>query len=175
MERKFKKLIEQHQHRIYTFAYYCLGNHEEAEDVTQEVLLRLWKNWQRVDPARLVPWLMRVTKNACIDASRKRRKYRTIIQGDKDGEAVERAVSCDMNPEAAAEFSDFHKHLQRILRSLPEPYRTIVILREIQDMKYEQICEALNLPLNTMKVYLHRGRQLLRIKMKEVVGYETNS
>lgn len=173
--RKFKTLVDEHRHKIYTFAYYCIGNREDAEDVTQEVLLRLWKNWQQIDPKCLLAWLMRVTKNACVDAIRKRQTYRNMIQSDKDGEASARAISDEVDPETAAEVSDFQQHLKWALSSLSEPYRTVVILREIQDMKYEQISDALNLPLNTMKVYLHRGRQLLRTKMKEVVRYETDS
>ncbi|MFQ6113769.1 MAG: RNA polymerase sigma factor [bacterium] len=172
MIQKFKKLVEQYRHKIYTFAYYCLGNREEAEDVTQEVLLRLWKHWQQIDPDLVLAWLIRVTKNVCLDVIRKRRTYRTLIQADKDGIEVAKATSDELDPEIAAEVSDFQRHLEQALRSLSEPYRTVVILREIQDMKYEQISEALDLPLNTVKVYIHRGRRLLRTKMKEVVGHE---
>lgn len=170
--RRFRKLVEEHRHRIYSFAYYYLGNHEEAEDVTQEVLLRLWKNWQRIDRGRLPAWITRVTRNACYDALRKRQAYRALVGEDADGEVADNAATPEPDPEAQAETSDFHQHLERALQQIAEPYRSIVILREIQDLKYEQISEALDMPLNTIKAYLHRGRRMLREQLREVVGHD---
>jgi RNA polymerase sigma-70 factor (family 1) len=172
MMLRFRKLVDQYRHRIYTFACYYLGDREAAEDVTQEVLLRLWKHHQQIESARLTAWVIRVTRNACYDAIRKRRSYRALVTSENDGTEVESTAADDPDPQAVVEAADFEEHLKRALANVSEPYRTIVVLREIQDMKYEQIASALDMPLNTVKAYLHRGRRLLRDQLREVVGDE---
>lgn len=172
MRRRFPELVREYQHRIYTFACYCLGDPEEAQDVTQEVLLKLWRNLEKIDPPGVWPWLVRVTRNAAIDALRKRGSYRAVVEEDPEGHATRRLASATPAPDAAAETADFQRHLEQALRGIAEPYRSIVILREIQDLKYEEISAALELPLNTVKVYLHRGRRKLRERLREYVKHD---
>lgn len=167
MIRRFKKLCGQHQHRVYTFAYYYLGNREDAEDVTQEVLIRLWESGQQVEGERLPAWITRVTRNACLDALRKRKSFRTLGSAEDNEEMLARVSSADPDPEELAEVADLRQHLDQALALLPELQRSIIILREIQGMDYEEISAALALPLNTMKVYLYRGRQRLRQHLQE--------
>ena len=81
-------------------------------------------------------------------------------------------VSSDPWPDAVAESSDLRGHIMEALSRLQEPHRSIIVLREIQDMKYEQISETLALPLNTVKSYLHRGRRMLREQLSEVLKHE---
>jgi RNA polymerase sigma-70 factor (ECF subfamily) len=169
MMRQFQKLVDEHRHRVHTFAHYYLRNREEAEDVTQDVFLRLWQNLQELDPEHVLAWLMRVTRNACHDVYRKRQTWRGLVQPDSGEAAEERLESWSPGPLADAEASDFQAKMEQALRKLEDPYRTILILREIQDLKYEQIAEMLHLPLNTVKVYLHRGRKRLREELHEVV------
>ncbi len=160
-QRRFERLVHQYQHRIYGFALYFLGRQMQAEDVTQEVLLKLWERLDQVDEERLLGWLLRVTRNACVDKVRKNKSYRKVVaQAPEDG--LNDALGDDPTPEAEAEAADFQQHLTRALTRLAEPYRSIVILREVQDMKYEEISGAMDLPLNTVKVYLHRARKMLR-------------
>lgn len=173
MNKRFRTLVDQHRHRVYTFAYYSLGNREEAEDVTQEVLIRLWKHREGVKEQTLPAWLSRVTKNACIDAIRRRRAYGARVVASGEGEELIQGVSHEPSPEAAAETSELRAQIQEALSRLSEPYRSVVILREIQDMKYEQISESLELPLNTVKSYLHRGRKMLRDELQGTLSHET--
>jgi RNA polymerase sigma factor (sigma-70 family) len=166
----FGDIVEKYRHQIYTLSYYYLGNREDAEDVTQDVLMRLWKNWKKVDDRRLQAWLVRVAKNACIDTARKRERYRAIVaEGDYDV-ASARAVDAQHDPGAPAELSDLQEQLKLALAKINEPYRSIIILREIQQMTYTEISEALEIPLNTVKVYLHRGRRLLRDQLRERIA-----
>lgn len=172
MRREFERLVREYQHRIFNFACYCVGNRDEAQDVTQEVLLKLWRNLEKLEPAGVWPWLIRVTRNASIDALRKRGSYRAVVQEDPEGEATDRMWSATPGPDTAIETADFRQHLQAALGEIREPYRTIVVLREIEDLKYEEIAAALELPLNTVKVYLHRGRRMLRQRLREFVRHE---
>lgn len=173
MDRSFERLVEEYQHRIFTYSSYQLGNRDEALDVTQEVLLKLWRHWQELEPDIVWPWLVRVTRNASIDALRKRNVQSRRLERDPEGERITRVPSAEPLPDAQMETSDFSAHLQEALEQLKEPYRSIVILREVQQLKYEEISEALELPLNTIKVYLHRGRRKLRLALKEFVSDES--
>ncbi|QXD15483.1 RNA polymerase sigma factor [Rhodocaloribacter litoris] len=168
---EYEQHVLRHQHRVYGLACYLLGNREEAEDVTQEVLLRLWDHRHAVDPERLPGWLLRVTRNACIDTLRRRQTYRSMIRNDPEG--VDSAPAPERLPDAHAATTLFQEHLIQALNQLDEPYRSIVILREIQALKYEEISEALELPLNTVKVYLHRARKTLRRLLEEVYDRAT--
>ena len=150
---------------------YFLGDRTEAQDVTQDVLLRLWQHRDNVDEDRLLGWLLRVTRNACVDALRKRKAQRNVMTSDS--EALEYTPGQGPTPETSAEAADFQGHLERALRRMAEPYRSIVILREVQELKYEEISGAMDLPLNTVKVYLHRGRKMLREHLSEVMHRET--
>ena len=174
----FEAAVERHQRKVYTFARYYLGNPEEAEDVTQEVLIRMWRRWRELDAERLGPWLMRVTRNASYDLLRRRRSAARLFAHEPEGADVEEApgrvetaVSGDPDPEARAEGSDFRRHLRRALDELGEPMKSIVILREIQGFKYREISDALELPLNTVRVYLHRGRRKIRQELREAYGH----
>ena len=166
----FEEQIRQHQDQVYGFAYYFLGYPEEAEDVTQDVLLCFWENRHAVEAGRVRSWLLRVTRNACIDALRRRKAVRGVMTVSTDG--VRRAASRQPSPHAEAEAADFQQHLQHALCQIDEPQRSIVILREIQQLQYQEICEALDLPMSTVKVYLHRARKKLRRYLSEATDHE---
>ena len=166
----FEEQIRRHQDQVYGFACYFLVCPEEAEDVTQDVLIRFWEHRNAVAADRLRSWLLRVTRNACIDALRKRKTARGVMTVDTDG--VHRAASRRPSPHAEAEAADVRQHLQRALCRIEEPQRSILILREIQQLQYQEICEALELPMSTVKVYLHRARKKLRHHLSEVTDHE---
>lgn len=156
-----------YQDRIFTFAHYYLGHREEAEDATQEVLIRLWRNRSEIDPARIEPWLITVTRNACFDALRKRKNYRSrVTSADFDDPALGHLLKHEETPQSHTESAEFQHRLEQAISKIREPYRSILILREIQDQKYDRISEVLDLPLNTVKGYLHRGRKMLREQLK---------
>lgn len=166
----FERQVYEYQDRIYGFACYYLKDKTAAEDVTQDVLLRFWKHRDDVDDDRALGWLLRVTRNACIDALRKRKTRRNAVTVDTDG--LERATSTQRSPYAEAELSDFQEHLNEALDAIDEPYRSVVVLREIQGLKYQEISDALDMPINTVKVYIHRGRKKLRQELAEVTNHE---
>jgi RNA polymerase sigma factor (sigma-70 family) len=167
MSDPFRKLAEQYSGRIYTFAYYSLRSCEEAEDVTQEVLIKLWENAGKVDPGRLHTWVMKVARNAVIDAVRRRQARQVVFADAFEIEAAETAVvSGQSRADHALHTAELRDDLEKALAVLEDPYRSIVIMREIQGMTYAEMADALELPLNTLRVYLHRGRKMLRESLK---------
>jgi RNA polymerase sigma factor (sigma-70 family) len=169
-----EEVVARYQRRVFTFARYFLGHREEAEDVTQEVLIRLWRHWRQgeeLDPERVAGWLMKVTRNACYDRLRQRRSAAAVVAPDLPPEVAETAATTAPDPAARAEAADFRRRLLAALGRLEEPYRSVLILREVQDFQYQEISDALDLPLNTVRVYIHRGRQRLREQWKEDYGH----
>ena len=154
---RFRRLCQEHRDRIYTFAFYYMGNREDAEDITQEVLFRLWHHGLCMDDESVAAWLTRVARNACLDALRQRRRYRPVFS-TQDPEPVLAVEPVDV---------DLRRQLEAALTRLESPLREIVILREIQGLSYREISQSLKLPLNTVKVYLHRGRRRLRDLLQE--------
>jgi RNA polymerase sigma-70 factor, ECF subfamily len=164
--------IESHQHQIYATAYCLLGDRADAEDVTQEVLVRLWKNHGKLDRNRLKAWLIRVTRNACIDVIRRRKRDAEVVHRDASAQSVDAVPSDCAGAHVSLELSERGSRVAAGLRALSEPYRSIVVLREIQGMTYEEVGQALDLPVNTVKVYLHRGRRRLRDALREASTHE---
>lgn len=158
--------IMEHAGRVFTLAVYMLGDHGEAEDVTQEVLIRAWQSAHEVAPDRLGAWLLRVARNRCIDHLRTRRSRWAGLR-EAAGAAVASARDSAPDPEALAWGSDLRAALGRALAELAEPFRSVVILREIQGLSYREISDALELPLATVRVTLHRGRRRLRDALRE--------
>lgn len=169
--RRFAKLVDTHRDRIFSLACYLLNNREEAEDVTQEVLLRMWQHMDSLDEDRAGAWLMRVTRNACIDAYRRKAVLTKIMDVNSDGHSYQQASDKTAAPDAAAELSEFQSHLRDAIAVLPEPHRSIVVYRAINELKYDEIANILELPLNTVKVYLHRARKMLRDEMRKRLDY----
>jgi len=162
MARDFRDLAEEYGGRIYTFARYSLRHREDAEDVTQEVLVRLWKHRDSIDPAATPAWVMRVARNLVIDVARRRQSRSAVFAEGADFEVMAAHVPAEIATDAAAERSSLRARLEDALSELNEPYRSIVVMREIQGLAYEEIATAMNMPLGTIKVYLHRARRRLR-------------
>ncbi len=163
MKEPFRKLADTYRHKVYTFAYYSLHSREEAEDVTQEVLVKIWQHSESVAPEKLTAWVMRVARNAVIDNTRRRKSRGAVFAEGIDFDVVESLVASENpGPDRATRSHEVQDALQVALIRVEEPYRSIVVMREIQEMSYSEIVTALEMPLNTVKVYLHRGRRMLR-------------
>lgn len=149
---------------MFSYACYTLGSREEAEDVTQDVFIRLWDHWHELDHESITGWIIRVARNACLDKLRQRQSRSALLN--------EHYREFDRHAEPENLVDDDCKELKRrieaAIQELEEPYRSIVILREIDELAYDEIAKALVMPLNTVKVYLHRARKLLRAKLKDV-------
>lgn len=164
---EFEEAVETHKSRVFTLAFYILGRREDAEEILQEVLLRLWRHRRKLATSRLGPWLARVTRNACYDRLRRRSSAGRDAIVAVESEVLERAVGSDPDPEARAACADLVRAVHRELANMAEPFKSVLILREIQELKYREIGDVLGLPLNSVRVYLHRGRRRLRKRLRD--------
>ncbi|MBN2012850.1 RNA polymerase sigma factor [candidate division KSB1 bacterium] len=160
---KFKKLVHHYKNLVYNQAWYFTGNSDDAADITQDVLLKLWNHLDNVSVRSAKSWLLKVTRHACIDFSRKKREqcFSAYENEAADNSIDHLLIDSDIDPEQFMDKLEFHENISDALAALPEKLRTIVILRDIQDQTYDTIAQTLDIPLNTVKVYLHRGRKLL--------------
>jgi len=166
---RFEQQVNEYQNQVYGFACSLLRDDVTAEDITQDVFIKLWEHRDEVDHDRALPWLMRVTRNACIDQLRWRQTRQRTMTVDTEG--LSRAESSRPRPDTTTEIADFEGHLNDALDQIDDPYRSVVVLREIQELKYKEIAEALDMPLNTVKVYIHRGRKKLRTQLTNRLDY----
>lgn len=162
-ESAFLRHVQSYENRVHNFARSLLKDAATAQDVTQDVFIKLWKHYENLDEDGILAWLMRVTRNACIDELRARKRRRKTLYVDTEG--VERAESPRRAPDRQAESADLRDHVLDALERVDDPYRRVVALRELQGLKYKEIAQTLDMPLNTVKVYLHRGRKKLRAQL----------
>jgi RNA polymerase sigma-70 factor (ECF subfamily) len=143
---------------VFSFAHYSLRAKEDAEDITQEVFIKLWQHWQKIDHSKLGAWLMRVAHNAVIDHVRKQKNVAS--QTDDYAEPEEQAA--EVLTEQQVDDGRFKEELMASIKLLDDPFRSIIIMRDIQGMSYSDIQHTLDMSESQVKVYLHRGRRKLR-------------
>ncbi|MCB1670184.1 MAG: sigma-70 family RNA polymerase sigma factor [Gammaproteobacteria bacterium] len=153
---QYKQAISQYRQRVFSFAYYSLRAREDAEDITQDVFIRLWQHWQKIDHDRIGAWLMRVAHNSVVDHLRRNRHEQQRVDLP---DTLEEAVAVE---DPGLESEQFRGALESAISSLADPHRSIVIMRDIQGLSYQEIEQTLNLSQSQVKVYLHRARRQLR-------------
>jgi RNA polymerase sigma-70 factor (ECF subfamily) len=160
---EFEIIIRSHQSMVYSIAYNFFQNVAVAEEVAQDVFLQLYQNRKDLgSDAHIVSWLRRTTTHRCIDLTR-RRSFSNEIQLDELPEIPAHSPSRDPL---------LHERLQKLVASLPEKQRIVMILRYTEDMDPAEIGEALDMPLSTVWSHLQRGITLLRDKASRLLGEE---
>lgn len=165
----WEAIVRLNWRKVFNVAYKFVGRHEEAEDLTQDIFLKIFRSLETFDRrANFQTWLISVSRNLCIDYYRSVRKERQTIDRQVTAEEVG-PVSHDAGPLAALEQRDLAALLRRALQTLPESLRTAVMMRDIQELSYQEIAGRLNLPEGTVKSRINRGRrelarQILRLR-----------
>jgi len=159
-ELEFKLLCQRHRDEVYRYARALLANDADAEDASQEVLLRLWNHLPRLYPFNLRGWLLRTTRYYCLEQIRRRSK-RPMPALSEDETLTEQADELAIDPSLAADSSDRLAQARGALARLPENLRSVFILYEVNGLRYREIAETLEMPINTVKVYLLRARERL--------------
>jgi RNA polymerase sigma-70 factor (ECF subfamily) len=169
----WETIVRQHWRKVFNVAYKFVGKHDEAEDLTQDIFLKIFKSLHTFDRrANFQTWLISVSRNLCIDHYRSVRKERQTINRDIDPGDLTPA-SRDVSAYAALEQQDRVVLLRAAMQQLPETLRTAVMLRDIRELTYQEIADQLHLPEGTVKSRINRGRtelarqiQLLRVEFE---------
>ena len=153
----WETLVTRYSRRVYNVAYQFTGRHEEAEDLTQDIFLKIYRSLGTFDlDAAFLPWLIRVSKNMCVDHYRKRRRERLLVHGN--WEKIANVACTRSNPYQKTHSRERRMILLRALEQIPADLKTVVILRDLQGLTYQEIAESTGLPEGTVKSRLNRGR-----------------
>lgn len=157
-QQAWEQIVRQHWRKVYNLAYKFVGKHDEAEDLTQDIFVKIFKALKTFDRrANFQTWLISISRNLCIDHYRSVRKERETMARDVDASELSPA-SKERSPLALAEHSDLREMLRKALAELPETLRTAVVLRDLQEFSYQEIADKLQLPEGTVKSRINRGR-----------------
>ena len=161
----FAVLMEEYQKKVYLLALRTVGNQQDAEDMTQEAFLRAYRSIHSFrGDSKLSVWLYRLTTNLCIDLLRSRGRKPTVslTVEDNDEDTQELDVTDERyDPEEIFQRRELQRAVQRGLAALPEDYRVILVMRELNGLSYAEIGEALQLEEGTVKSRLFRARKKL--------------
>jgi RNA polymerase sigma-70 factor, ECF subfamily len=167
-QQAWEEIVRQHRRKVFNIAYKFVGRHEEAEDLTQDVFVKIFKSLDTFDRrANFQTWLISVSRNLCIDHYRSVRKERETIDRDVDANELS-PVSVEVSPYAALEQRDRVVLLRDALRMLAPTLRTAVLMRDIQEFSYQEIADQLKLPEGTVKSRINRGRTELARQIKRL-------
>jgi RNA polymerase sigma-70 factor, ECF subfamily len=153
------EVVREHSARVYRLAYRLTGNTHDAEDLTQEVFVRVFRSLDSYTPGTFEGWLHRITTNLFLDMARRRQRIR--FEGLAE-ETAGRLSGDEPTPAQAFDARHFDSDVQDALRALAPEYRAAVVLCDIEGLSYEEIASTLGVKLGTVRSRIHRGRAQLR-------------
>ena len=166
----WEQIVRQYRRKVFNTAYKFVGKHDQAEDLTQEIFLKIFRSLHTFDSrANFQTWLISVSRNLCIDHYRRVRKERETIDREVNADELTPA-STEPGPMAPLEQQDRVALLREALAALPETLRTAVLMRDIREMSYQEIADTLRLPEGTVKSRINRGRTELARHVKRLAG-----
>jgi len=170
--KAYDLLVRRYQDAIVNYAFRFVGNYEDACDVAQETFLRLYKNKMMYEPiAKFSTWLYTIAGNIAKSQLRKRKSavIVSLSQRDEDGEDKSWDVpDTNYTPDKSVDETLIEQYLQDALMKIPPSYREVIVMRDIQDLEYDDIAKITNLPIGTVKSRINRGRLLLQELLKDI-------
>lgn len=170
----WEQVVHEYSRRVYNLAYRFTARHESAEDLTQEVFVRVYRSLEQYDPQAgdLANWLMRLARNLIIDDYRRRVRTPTD-QGDDIGDHEYHLESRHDAPDRGVERFERAKQVHAAIAKLQPDLRECVILRDIEELTYQEIVDILRIPIGTVKSRINRGRIELAKIMRRMKVVET--
>ncbi|TVL93991.1 RNA polymerase sigma factor SigE [Streptomyces sp. LX-29] len=159
----WEEIVSMHSARVYRLAYRLTGNQHDAEDLTQEVFVRVFRSLSTYTPGTFEGWLHRITTNLFLDMVRRRQRIRFDALGE---DAAERLPSREPSPQQHFNDTHFDADIQQALDTLAPEFRAAVVLCDIEGLSYEEIAATLGVKLGTVRSRIHRGRSHLRKALK---------
>ena len=153
------EIVERHSDRVYRLSYRLTGNRHDAEDLTQEVFVRVFRSLSTYTPGTFEGWLHRITTNLFLDQARRKQKIRFDALSD---DRADRLSSDSPSPDTAYADRHFDDDIEAALATLSPDFRAAVVLCDVEGLTYEEIAEILDTKLGTVRSRIHRGRAMLR-------------
>ncbi|MEO6740516.1 MAG: sigma-70 family RNA polymerase sigma factor [Chthoniobacteraceae bacterium] len=170
----FRELVESHQYRVIGTVTRMLGDANEAEDLSQQIFVRVWKSAPRWEPtAKFTTWLYTILRNLVFNECRRRARHKTTSLDAAADDADHPRQFADGNvksPDTTMLDAEMQDAIERAIQELPEAQRMAVIMRRYQDVSYEEIGEVLDLTVPAVKSLLFRARTDLREKLRIYLG-----
>lgn len=159
----YREAVQEIKDRVFSYSARLLGDVEEAKDVTQEALVRLWEHRDSVpDTPRARAWTLRTAHNLSMDRLRQR-----SARPQAGEDVLDFLPSRLADPEREASGRESLRQIETALGALRDSERAVVLMREVQGLSYDEMAEILELPLGTIKARLHRGRERLRLALRD--------
>jgi RNA polymerase sigma-70 factor (ECF subfamily) len=155
----WEEIVTEHSARVYRLAFRLTGNMHDAEDLTHDVFLRVFRSLDSYQPGTFEGWLHRITTNAFLDKMRRKQRIRFDALSD---DAAARLPTAEVGPEQSYTDTHFDDDVQRALDALSADFRAAVVLCDIEGLSYEEIATTLGIKLGTVRSRIHRGRSQLR-------------
>ncbi len=155
----WEEIVTEHSARVYRLAYRLTGNPYDAEDLTHDVFIRVFRSLSSYTPGTFEGWLHRITTNVFLDKMRRKQRIRFDALPE---DAAGRMASKEPGPEQTYHETHFDDDVQRALDALSPDFRAAVVLCDIEGLSYEEIAATLGIKLGTVRSRIHRGRALLR-------------
>ena len=167
-QQAWEQIVRQHWRKVFNLAYKFVGRHDEAEDLTQDIFLKIFKALHTFDRrANFQTWLISISRNLCIDHYRSVRKERETMARDVDASQLA-PPSRERGPYGELEQLDLRQRIRMALNELPPALREAVVLRDLQEFTYQEIADKLRLPEGTVKSRINRGRLELARQMRRL-------
>jgi RNA polymerase sigma-70 factor, ECF subfamily len=171
-QNAYSEVVELYKDKVYQICYRMLGNRHEAEDMAQEAFVRAYVNIQSFNiNLKFSTWLYRIATNLCIDRIRKKKPdyYLDAEIAGTDGLDMYSQVASDSpGPETEVESLELQDTIQAEIMKLPEKYRSVIILKYIEELSLKEISEILDMPIGTIKTRIPRGREALRKQLSHL-------
>lgn len=155
-------IVSKHADSVYRLAYRLSGNEQDAEDLTQETFMRVFRSLDRYKPGTFEGWLHRICSNLFLDMAR----HRSVIRMEALPEDYERIASTDLGPEQAYHHINMDPALEKALNSLAPEFRVALVLCDVMGLSYDDIADTLGVKLGTVRSRIHRGRTQLRAALE---------
>ncbi|ASS94445.1 MULTISPECIES: RNA polymerase sigma factor SigW [Bacillales] len=168
----FGEIVEIYKDKVFQICFRMLGNRQEAEDLAQEAFVRAYVNIRSFNiQMKFSTWLYRIATNLCIDRLRKKKPdyYLDAEVAGTEGLNMYSQIASDMaKPEEEVESLELQETIQVEIMKLPEKYRSVIVLKYIEELSLKEISEILDLPVGTVKTRIHRGREALRKQLRHL-------
>jgi RNA polymerase sigma factor (sigma-70 family) len=155
----WEEIVDRHSDRVYRLALRLTGNRHDAEDLPQEVFVRVFRSLDTYQPGTFEGWIHRITTNLFLDHARRKQRIRFDALSDDRAERLHSALPA---PDTAYTDQTFDDDVERALATLPPEFRAAVVLCDVEGLSYDEIAQILDAKLGTVRSRIHRGRAMLR-------------